>query len=74
MEATYTVTASARTRVAGRSAMKSVVRAIAAVLAEGARADEFNRRFSTPASAHFAALPCSQQSRALDHGRRPASG
>jgi hypothetical protein len=74
MEATCTVTAGARTRVAGRSTMKSVLRAIAAVLAEGARGDEFSRRFSTPSSAQLAALPRSEQSKALDHGTRPLSG
>jgi len=74
MEATYTVTASARTHVAGRSTLKSVLRAIAAMLVEGARGDEFNRRFSTPPSAQFTVLPRGQQNRALDHGTRPLSG
>src|SRR6266540_1547104 len=74
MEATYTVTASSRPQIARRSTMKSVLRGIAAVLAESARGDEFNWQYATPASAQFAALPRSQQSRALDHGRRPASG
>jgi hypothetical protein len=60
--------------MAFRRAGWRVLRAIAAVLAEGARGEEFRRRFATPASAQFAALPRSQQSKALDHGIRPLSG
>ena len=73
MEATYTVVA-ARIRVGRWTTMKSILRAVAAVFAEGARGHEFNRRFSTPSTAQFAALPRGQQNQVLDRGARPLSG
>jgi hypothetical protein len=77
MDATYasrpaTVETQAATTV--WTAAKHGLQAIVAVLAEGARGDEFSRLFATPASAQFAALPRGQQSKALDHGTRPLSG
>jgi hypothetical protein len=56
---------------ATRSAAATIIRAILAVLAEGVRGDEFNRRCSTPSGAQFSMLPRRQQSKALDLGARP---
>ena len=72
MEAMYTapVTVGSPAGTTFRNAARNAVRAIAAVLAEGVRGEEFSSRFTTPSSAHFAALPRSEQGRQLDRGYR----
>jgi hypothetical protein len=76
MEATYTterIEIRGRRGAQARLAIAAALRTVGAVLAEGIRAEEFNRRFATPPSAQFAALPRSQQSKELDVGRWQAS-
>jgi hypothetical protein len=50
---------------------KTAFRVVGRVLVEGARADDFNRAFTSPPGAQFGALPRSQQNRLLDRGFRP---
>jgi hypothetical protein len=51
-------------------ATKSAFRVLGRVLIESAKGDDFNRAFSSPSGAQFAALPQGQQSRLLDRGFR----
>jgi hypothetical protein len=51
-------------------AAKAALRMLGRVLAESAKGDDFDRAFSSPSGAQFAALPRAQQNRLLDRGFR----
>ncbi|MDH4339810.1 MAG: hypothetical protein OEW47_05520 [Thermoleophilia bacterium] len=51
-------------------ATKSAFRVLGRVLVESAKGDDFDRAFSSPSDAQFAALPHGQQNRLLDRGFR----
>jgi hypothetical protein len=74
MEATNTTTALAGS-MRQNSKLPQLVRAacsaVAGVLADGIRGEDFSRSFSTSPGADFAALPTHQQNRLLDRGYRP---
>lgn len=52
-------------------AVKAAFHVLGELLAESAKGDDFNRTFTSPSGAQFAALSQAQQNQQLDRGFRP---
>jgi len=76
METTYITGQLVEAPISGArqwEATKGALRMLGRVLAEGAKGDDFNRAFSSPSGAQFAALPQGQQNRLLNRGFRSSA-